>query len=198
MTLAMIGITFGIEPANGHGDGLDEPAGSGIAWVRDFGLLAGFSWLSKTLCRIRCSASICSEIRAFAFGTISTFLSAISRGGLMFMLIVWLQGIWLPLHGYSFEADPVLGRHSDAAADRWDFCWPARSRAILSDRFRFAFFYHRRHARRRRQLPVADLFCRSIFQLYRNSPPFCCSTGWRMGAFSSPNRAAIMNSLPTG
>ena len=39
------------------------------------------------------------RIRAFTFGTLSTFLSAVSRGGLMFMLIIWLQGIWLPLHG---------------------------------------------------------------------------------------------------
>ena len=47
------------------------------------------------------------RIRAFTFGTLSTFLSAIGRGGLMFMLIIWLQGIWLPLHGYSFEETPL-------------------------------------------------------------------------------------------
>jgi len=46
------------------------------------------------------------RIKAFSFGTISTFLSALGRGGLMFMLIIWLQGIWLPLHGYSFERTP--------------------------------------------------------------------------------------------
>ena len=47
------------------------------------------------------------RIRAFTFGTLSTFLSALGRGGLMFMLIIWLQGIWLPLHGYSFERTPL-------------------------------------------------------------------------------------------
>ena len=47
------------------------------------------------------------KIRAFTFGSLSTFLSAIARGGLMFMLIIWLQGIWLPEHGYSFTETPL-------------------------------------------------------------------------------------------
>jgi MFS family permease len=47
------------------------------------------------------------KIKAFTFGTLSTFLSAVGRGGLMFMLIIWLQGIWLPRHGYSFEETPL-------------------------------------------------------------------------------------------
>ena len=47
------------------------------------------------------------KIRAFTFGTLSTFLSAVARGGLMFMLIIWLQGIWLPLHGYDFTETPL-------------------------------------------------------------------------------------------
>ena len=47
------------------------------------------------------------RIRAFTFGTLSTFLSAVARGGLMFMLIIWLQGIWLPQHGYNFTDTPL-------------------------------------------------------------------------------------------
>ena len=47
------------------------------------------------------------KIRAFTFGTLSTFLSAVARGGLMFMLIIWLQGIWLPQHGYDFTKTPL-------------------------------------------------------------------------------------------
>src|SRR6202044_3274703 len=46
-------------------------------------------------------------IWAFTFGTLSSFLPAVGRGGLMFMLIIWLQGIWLPLHGYSFTRTPL-------------------------------------------------------------------------------------------
>ena len=47
------------------------------------------------------------RIRAFTFGTLSTFLAAVARGGLMFMLIIWLQGIWLPPHGYDFTETPL-------------------------------------------------------------------------------------------
>src|SRR4029078_9912119 len=47
------------------------------------------------------------RIRAFPFGTLWTSLSSVARGGLRFMLIIWLQGIWLPQHGYSFEQTPL-------------------------------------------------------------------------------------------
>src|SRR6201999_4045562 len=47
------------------------------------------------------------RIRAFTAGTLASFLSAVGRGGLMFMLIIWLQGIWLPLHGYDFAQTPL-------------------------------------------------------------------------------------------
>ena len=47
------------------------------------------------------------RIRAFAAGNIANLLSAIARGGMQFMLIIWLQGIWLPLHGYDFEQTPL-------------------------------------------------------------------------------------------
>ncbi len=47
------------------------------------------------------------RIRAFTAGSIASFLASLGRGGLMFMLIIWLQGIWLPLHGYSFEQTPL-------------------------------------------------------------------------------------------
>src|SRR5438128_12389519 len=47
------------------------------------------------------------KIRMFAAGNIAGFLSSLERGRLQFMLIIWLQGIWLPLHGYSFEQTPL-------------------------------------------------------------------------------------------
>ena len=55
------------------------------------------------------------RIRAFTAGNMAGLLSSVGRGGLMFMLIIWLQGIWLPLHGYNFEDHPSLGRHLYAA-----------------------------------------------------------------------------------
>ena len=80
----------------------------------------------------RCSACRLFRIRAFTAGNVASFLASLSRGGLMFMLIIWLQGIWLPLHGYSFAQTPLwagiymipltvgflAGRRRSAA------CWP--------------------------------------------------------------------------
>ena len=47
------------------------------------------------------------RIRAFTAGVVASLLSAIGRGGLQFMLIIWLQGIWLPQHGYDFARTPL-------------------------------------------------------------------------------------------
>jgi MFS family permease len=47
------------------------------------------------------------KIRAFTAGNTATLAAALAQGGLQFMLIIWLQGIWLPLHGYSFESTPL-------------------------------------------------------------------------------------------
>ena len=58
------------------------------------------------------------KIRAFAAGQTVNLLASMARGGLQFMLIIWLQGIWLPLHGYNFAQHPAVGRHLHAAADR--------------------------------------------------------------------------------
>ena len=58
------------------------------------------------------------KIRAFTVGNLAGLLVSIARGGIQFMLIIWLQGIWLPLHGYSYDADPAVGGHLPAADDR--------------------------------------------------------------------------------
>src|SRR6202035_3982700 len=47
------------------------------------------------------------RIRAFAAGNVANLMLAMGRGGMQFMLIIWLQGIWLPLHGYSFSQTPL-------------------------------------------------------------------------------------------
>ena len=74
------------------------------------------------------------KIRAFTFGTLSTFLAAVARGGLMFMLIIWLQGIWLPLHGYNYTEAPLLaGIYMLPLTIGMLIAGPASG--ILSDRF---------------------------------------------------------------
>src|SRR5206468_6111570 len=47
------------------------------------------------------------RIRAFAAGNLAALLAAMARGGLQFILIIWLQGIWLPEHGYDFARTPL-------------------------------------------------------------------------------------------
>ena len=130
------------------------------------------------------------RIRAFTFGTLSTFLAAVARGGLMFMLIIWLQGIWLPLHGYDFTEAPlwagiymlpltvgmlIAGPHFRLSLR------PLRRSAVR----------HRRHARHRAQLrAAADAADRLPLPGLRGDPFL---TGISMGLFASPNRAAVMN-----
>src|SRR5260370_6897547 len=69
-------------------------------------LLAGFVWIEGHVDDPMFRLDL-FKIRMFAAGNITAFLAALGRGGLQFMLIIWLQGIWLPLHGYSFAETPL-------------------------------------------------------------------------------------------
>src|SRR5260370_8641829 len=69
-------------------------------------LLAGFVWIEGHVDDPMFRLDL-FKIRMFAAGNTAGFLSALGRGGLQFMLIIWLQGIWLPLHGYSFAETPL-------------------------------------------------------------------------------------------
>ena len=101
----MVAVTYGIRPAGGHATGWGS--------ARVLALLAGaVACLGAFVIVERRSANPMFRlplfrVRAFTFGTLSTFLSAVARGGLMFILIIWLQGIWLPEHGYDFTSTPV-------------------------------------------------------------------------------------------
>ncbi len=105
LVLVMVAVTYGIRPAGGHSTGWTSP--------RVLALLIGavVSFVVFAIAEQRVTDPMFRlplfRIRAFTFGTLSTFLSAVARGGLMFMLIIWLQGIWLPEHGYSFERTPL-------------------------------------------------------------------------------------------
>src|SRR6188472_2998799 len=101
----MVAVTYGIRPAAGHATGWTSVRvltlfAAGIASLTAFALIE--RRVPDPMFRLPLF-----RIRAFAFGTLSTFLSAVARGGLMFMLIIWLQGIWLPQHGFSFEETPL-------------------------------------------------------------------------------------------
>ncbi|HMC50961.1 MAG TPA: MFS transporter, partial [Solirubrobacterales bacterium] len=105
LILVMVAVTYGIRPYGGSPTGWGSP--------RVLALLAGSitSLIAFAVIERRVAEPMFRlplfRIRAFTFGTLSTFLAAVSRGGLMFMLIIWLQGIWLPLHGYGFTETPL-------------------------------------------------------------------------------------------
>ena len=105
LVLAMVAVTYGIRPYGSSPTGWTSPhvvALLGCALAS----LAAFVVIERRAAEPMFRLSL-FRIRAFSFGTISTFLAAVARGGLMFMLIIWLQGIWLPEHGYSFATTPL-------------------------------------------------------------------------------------------
>jgi MFS family permease len=133
------------------------------------------------------------RIRAFTFGTLSTFLSAIARGGLMFMLVIWLQGVWLPQHGYDFTQTPLWAGIYMLPLTIGMLCAGPTS-GYLSDRFGARPF-----------ATAGMLLTATGFGLLLLLPtnfsylPFgaiLALLGVSMGLFASPNRAAVMNSLP--
>ncbi|HTX58511.1 MAG TPA: MFS transporter [Verrucomicrobiae bacterium] len=101
----LIGVTSGIHPYGGHAMGWRSPA--------TIGLLAGGALLLVAFAAIEGKVAEpmleldLFRIRAFAAGNAASLAAAIARGGLQFMLVIWLQGIWLPLHGYAYSATPL-------------------------------------------------------------------------------------------
>jgi MFS family permease len=133
------------------------------------------------------------RIRAFTFGTLSTFLASIARGGLMFMLIIWLQGIWLPQHGYGFERTPLIaGLYMLPLTIGLLLAGPASG--YLSDRFGARPF-----ATAGMLLTACGFGLLMLLPTdfaYPQLAAILALIGVSMGLFASPNRAAVMNSLP--
>src|SRR6266571_1149528 len=101
----LTGITYGIQPYGGHSMGWTSPVVlTGL--IGGTGLLAAFCFIE-----LRVNAPMFDlrllKIRSFSTGATAALLASISRGGMQFMLIIWLQGIWLVLHGYSFIDTPL-------------------------------------------------------------------------------------------
>jgi MFS family permease len=101
----LIAVTYGIQPHGGHTMGWTNP------WVLG-GLIGGVLLLMVFVAIERRVAEPMFQlglfrIRAFAAGSAAGLLAASARGGLQFMLIIWLQGIWLPLHGYNYVDTPL-------------------------------------------------------------------------------------------
>jgi MFS family permease len=191
LVLVMIGITYGIRPYGAHPMGWTSP-------FVDACLAAGAALLALfTFVEVRSTAPMFRlglfRIRAFTFGVLSSFLSAVSRGGLMFMLIIWLQGIWLPQHGVDFASTPLwagirmlpltvgfllAGPVSGILSDRYG-SRPFATGGMLASALSFVLL---------EMLPV-DFS-------YLEFAGILLLMGLSMGAFASPNRAGVMNSLP--
>jgi len=105
LTVLLIGITSGIQPYGSHSTGWTNPLvlaliGSGLL------LLVAFYFIELRVVAPMVDVRLFSSA-AFGMGNLAGLMASMSRGGLQFMLIIWLQGIWLPLHGYSFESTPL-------------------------------------------------------------------------------------------
>ncbi len=101
----LIAVTYGIQPYGGHTMGWTNPwvaAGlvGGVTFLMIFGIIE--ARITEPMFQLGLF-----RIRAFTAGSIAGLLVAVARGGMQFMLIVWLQGIWLPLHGYNYSQTPL-------------------------------------------------------------------------------------------
>lgn len=135
------------------------------------------------------------RIRAFAAGVSASLLSSIGRGGLQFMLIIWLQGIWLPLHGYSFESTP-LWAGIFMLPITVGFLITGPIAGTLSDRFG-----QRAFAATGMVLGAATFLGLMLLNANFQYPVFAgllFLNGIGSGLFSAPNSTMIMNGVPAG
>lgn len=105
LTVLLIGITYGIQPYGVSNTGWTNPMvlaaiGAGVL------LLIAFVVVERRVAQPMVDVRLFRS-PAFGMGNLAGLMSSVGRGGLQFMLIIWLQGIWLPLHGYSFESTPL-------------------------------------------------------------------------------------------
>jgi MFS family permease len=187
----LVGITYGLLPYGGHPMGWTNP------WVLTalFGGLAAlivFSFVETRVAEPLFRLSL-FRIRAFALGNLANFLVALGRGGMQFMLIIWLQGIWLPLHGYSFNQTP-LWAGIYLVPLTVGFLLSAPLAGVLSDRFGSKGFTTGGG------LLTALSFVLLLF-LPVNFPYWTFAViivlnGLGTGVFAPPNRAEMMNAVP--
>lgn len=133
------------------------------------------------------------KIRAFAIGNLTNFIASVARGGLSFMMIIWLQGVWLPMHGVSFTNTPLqagidtipqmagflfFGPLSGRLSDRFGARWLATLGMVVSAVGFFAL----------NTLPADFHYWTFAFYIF--------VIGAGMGLFASPNTSAIMSAVP--
>jgi len=191
LTAVLAAITYGIQPYGGHDMGWTNPwvlAGliGGVA------LLVAFCVVETKVLEPMFNLSL-FRIRAFSAGNLAGLLASMARGGLQFMLIIWLQGIWLPLHGYSFEQTPLwAGIYLLPLTVAFLVAGPLSG--FLSDRFGARAF-----ATGGLLLVAVSFLGLMLLPADFNYWAFAgllVLNGIGSGLFSAPNTTAIMNSVP--
>ena len=187
----LTGITYGIQPYGDSSTGWLNPwVLTGI--IGGIAMLIGFVFLELHTTDPMFNMRL-FRIRAFAWGNFAGLLASISRGGLQFMLIIWLQGIWLPLHGYSYESTPLwAGIYLLPLTIGFLVSGPVSG--SLSDRFGARAF-----ATGGLLLVAATFIALLLIPVDFPYWLFALITflnGVGSGLFAAPNRTAIMNSVP--
>jgi MFS family permease len=187
----LTGITYGIQPYGGHTMGWTSPTVlTGL--IGGVALLVAFCFIELRVANPMFDLRLL-KIRSFSTGVSAALLASISRGGMQFMLIIWLQGIWLVLHGYNFIDTPLWsGIYLLPLTGGFLIAGPLSG--YLSDRYGAKYFASG-------GLLVTALAFGGLLLVPTNFsyPVFAILifvSGAGMGLFSAPNAAAVMNSVP--
>ena len=187
----LVGITYGIQPYHGNSMGWQSPVVLGEL-IGGVALLLVFVLIESKVAEPMFRLSL-FKIRAFAAGNVASLLGAIARGGLQFMLVIWLAGIWLPLHGYDFEVTPLwAGIYMLPLTAGFLIAGPISG--TLSDRYGARPFATA-------GLLVAGACFTGLMMLPIDFPYWLFAllifgNGIGSGLFASPNTSAIMSSVP--
>ena len=189
--LLLAAITYGIQPYGGHPTGWTSPwVDAGLAG--GVALLVAFGIIETKIPEPMFQMSL-FRIRAFAAGNAASLMGSIARGGLQFMLVIWLAGIWLPLHGYDFLVTPLwAGIYMLPLTGGFLIAGPISG--VLSDR------YGPRPFATAGLLLAACAFTGLMllpvnFSYWAFAPIIFCN-GVGSGLFAAPNTSAIMSSVP--
>jgi len=187
----LVAITYGIRPYGNHATGWTSP------WI--IGGLIGGTAMLIVFCVYETKIAEpmfqmgLFKIRAFAAGNAASLLGSIARGGLQFMLVIWLAGIWLPLHGYDFTVTPLwAGIYMLPLTAGFLIAGPISG--ILSDRYGPRLFATS-------GLLLAALCFTGLMLLpidfsYWVFALLIFGNGVGSGLFASPNTSAIMSAVP--
>ena len=187
----LVGITYGIQPYGGHTMGWTSPLVLGLI-IGGLAVLAAFCVIETRVTDPMFNLGL-FKIRPFTAGNMASLLSSLGRGGLMFTLIIWLQGIYLPTHGYDFNRTPLWAGIAMLPLTV-GFLFAGPLSGYLSDRFGARPF-----ATGGMLLAAASFVMLEMLPInftYWQFAGILLLNGIGMGLFASPNRAGIMNSLP--